>query len=87
MFNSNTCLNTAPLRDIMLENLNYLDVLTFQGHSRSNVIVPLDSPYMQFLLMFISNIWPNSAPLQDIRLLNLSDLEIDLSMSLRVNVK
>ena len=71
----------------MLENLNYLDFLTFQGHSRSNVIVPLDSPYMQFLLMFISNIWPNSAPLQDIRLLNLSDLEIDLSMSLRVNVK
>ncbi len=59
-------------------------ILTFQDHSRSNVIVSLDSPYMVCLLMFNSNICPNSAPLQDIRLKYLSDLDFDLSMSLKV---
>ena len=35
--------------------------LTFQGHSRSNLSTPMDSPYYAFLLMFNSNIltWPN----------------------------
>ncbi len=36
------------------------------------------------LLMFNSNIGPNSAPLQDIRLHNFGDLDVDLSMSLKV---
>ena len=58
--------------------------LAFQGHSRSSTKVPLDSPYMGFLLMFNSNIEPNEAPLRDIRLQNLGDLAFDLSGSLKV---
>ena len=64
--------------------------LTFQGHSRSNVMVVLDSPYMiSYWCLLNTNrksgkIWPNSTPLRDIRLRNLSDLEFDLSRSLKV---
>ena len=58
--------------------------LTFQGNSRSNVMVSLDCPYMVFLLMFNSNIGPNMAPLRDISLQNMSDLEFNLSRSLKV---
>ncbi len=56
--------------------------MTFLGHSRSNVVVSLDAPYMLF--MFTSNMWPNSTPLQDTKLRNLSDLDFDLSKSPRV---
>ena len=45
MFNSNVWPNSASLQDIRLQNLSDLD-LTFQGHSKSNVMVSLDSPYM-----------------------------------------
>ena len=55
-------------------------IFTFQGHSRSNVMVVLDSPIYDFLLI----ICPNSAPLQDTKLWNLSDLDFDLSRSLNV---
>ncbi len=41
MFNSNIWPNSAPLLDIRLRNLSDI-----QGHSMSNVIVSLDSPYM-----------------------------------------
>ncbi len=44
MFNSNLWPNSAPSQDIRLRNLTLN--LTFQGHSRSNVIVSFDSPYM-----------------------------------------
>ncbi len=58
--------------------------LTLQGHSRSNVTTPLDSPYMISCYWFNSNLWPNSGPFRNIRLWDLSDLDIDLSRSLRV---
>ena len=35
----------APLQDIRLRNLSDLE-LTFQGHSRSYVMMSIDSPYM-----------------------------------------
>ncbi len=38
--------------------------LTFQGHSRSSVMVSLDSAYMVFYRWLISNIGPKSAPLR-----------------------
>ena len=56
------------------------------SYSRSNVIVVLDSPYTCTIPYWslISIIWPNSAALRDISLWYLSDLDIDLSMSLKV---
>ena len=82
--NSNIWPNSVALWDISLWNLRDL-ILTFQGHSKSNVIVPLiQLPIYGFLLMFNSNIWPNSTPLPDISFQNVSDLDIDFSRSLRV---
>ena len=62
MVNSSLWPNSAPLRDIRLQNVSDLN-LTFQGHSRSNVIVSLGSPYNAFLFMVNSNMGPNLAPL------------------------
>ena len=45
VFNSNIWPNSAALRSISLGNLRGLDI-DLQGHSRSNVIVSFDSPYM-----------------------------------------
>ena len=56
--------------------------LTFQGHSRSSLIVRLDSPYM--VSYWCSKIWPKCLLLPDTRLQNQSDLEFDLSRSLKV---
>ncbi len=50
--NSNIWSNSAPLQDISLLNLSDLD-FDFQCHSRPNVIVSLDSPYMVFYLCLI----------------------------------
>ncbi len=60
-------------------------MLTFQGHSRTNVIV-IGLQVYDFLLVFNRNIWPNPAPLQDLSFQNLINLDIDLSMSLRTNM-
>ena len=57
--------------------------LTFQGHSKSNVTVPLGSPYMVSSSCLISNIGPNYAPLRDM-LENVTDPDSDLSRSLKV---
>ncbi len=57
--------------------------LTFQGRSRSKLIVSLASPY-GFLLLDNSNKRPISAHLWTIRLWNPSDLDFDLSRSLNV---
>ncbi len=46
LFNSNMRLNWPPLFHISLQNRNIALTLTFQGHTRSNVMVTLDSPYM-----------------------------------------
>ena len=60
-------------------------ILTFQHHSRSNVIVVFYSPYM-ISYWYLTVTWPNSPPLQVITFRILSDLDIDLSRSLRANV-
>ncbi len=49
IFNSNIWPNSAPLQDIRLYKIYSLWVtlnLTFQGHSRSNVMMSLDLSYM-----------------------------------------
>ncbi len=56
--NSNIWPNSAPLQDTKLRNLSDL-TLTFQCHSRSNVMVSFDSIY-GFLLIYISNCMPIS---------------------------
>ncbi len=56
--------------------------LTFQGHSRSNLMVPFWLPIYGFLLMASSNIAPNSASLWDKRVWNPNDIDFDLSRSL-----
>ena len=58
--------------------------LTFQGRSRSKVMVSLDSPYMVSYWWLVSNISPNFAPLRDMTLWNLIDLEFDFSKSFYV---
>ncbi len=45
MLNSNRGPNSAPFRDIRLRNFGDLE-FDLSGHSRSNVKVLLDSPYM-----------------------------------------
>ncbi len=56
--------------------------LTFQGHLRSNVMVPFDSQYVDHF--FNNNIGRNPAPLRDIRLQKLTDIDFDRSRSLKV---
>ncbi len=41
----------------------------FQGHSRSNLMVKVDSSFFDFLLVFNVKLWLNSAPLQLVDLL------------------
>ncbi len=48
--------------------------LTFQGHSRSNVMVVFDSHIYGFLLMFNSNIGAQTGSLYDTNLQNQNDL-------------
>ncbi len=43
-FNNNIWGYSAPLQDIRLQNLSL--ILTFQNHSRSNVMVSFNAPYM-----------------------------------------
>ncbi len=65
--------------EICLQNLSDLDI----DHSRSlksNLIAPIDSPYMFSYWRLISNIWP-TAPLRNIMLPNLSDLNYYVSRS------
>ena len=83
MFHCNIRPNSAPLRDIMLQNLCDLesDISKSLKLKGDNVI---GLSLYAFLLMFNRNIRPNSPPLQDIRLRNLSDLEFDLARSLKV---
>ena len=87
MFNGNTWANFAHLRCIeMYRGFKILVIssLTFQGHSRSNVIVFIGLLiYVFFLLMSKSNMLPNSAPVQDIRLRNQSDFEFHISRSIK----
>ncbi len=45
MFISNIWPNSAPVQDIRCRNLSDLDY-DLQGHSRSNVMVSLGSPYI-----------------------------------------
>ncbi len=47
--------------------------LTFQGHSKSNLMMRLESKCMISYQCLVSNLWPNLAHLRDIRLRNLSD--------------
>ena len=54
MFNSDRMASVC-LCDVMLRNLSDLE-LTFQGHSKSNVIVSFDSPYMVYTDIYDSNI-------------------------------
>ncbi len=60
MFNRNTGANWTHLRDIGFKVCVTL-TLTFQGHPRSNVTLPLDSPYMvsYWCLPVNSDIGPN----------------------------
>ncbi len=83
MFNSNIEPNSAPLRDIRLQNFGDLDF----DLSRSLKVKcegTIGHPIHGFLLMCNSNIGPDWAPLWDINLQNLGDLEFDLSRSLKV---
>ncbi len=45
VFDSNTLPISAPLRDISLRNLSFLDI-DFSRSIKSNVIIPMDYPYV-----------------------------------------
>ncbi len=47
MFNSNIYPNSALLRDIRFQNLSVLDI-DLPNSLRSNIITPMDSPYMLY---------------------------------------
>ena len=51
--------NCAPLQDIRLRNLSDLE-FAFQGHSRSNMMMSLDLPYMVSYWHICSNYMSNS---------------------------
>ena len=70
MFDSNLWPNSAPLPDIMLQNLSDLDFdLSRLLNIKCDSVIGVTT--YGFLVVFNSNIWPNSALLRDISLQNL----------------